>query len=73
MLGLTYKAKLDMARNLVRTAIRRQLERSLGDGPITFESDASVVAEELLALLTGPSVAPALQILSAVHLGERGE
>jgi hypothetical protein len=66
---LTFETKHKLARDILRKAIREQLERSSGAGPITAESDLEVVTAELVATLTRPSLATALQILAVAHAG----
>jgi hypothetical protein len=68
--GLSFQQKCDVARNLLRRAIREQLARSLECGSIERGADTDLVAEELLATVTRPGLATALQVLSTAHAGE---
>jgi hypothetical protein len=65
---LSLSDKAGIARNLLRTAILEQLERSIGVR--AHREILGVTAEEILNAVTRPSLAPALQVLSCVHAGD---
>ena len=66
MTDINLATRVNIARDVIRKALREQLERSIGNLP---QADRFNIADELLETVCGRALAEPLRVISVATLG----